>query len=72
MTQFTRDDRNDDNIEDDEVIGEYEVFIQKVRPLGASYLRSISQEEKRLFHWYILSNVDEIAEYQRYKFLYVF
>ena len=45
-TQFTRDDRNDDSIEEDEVIGEYEVFIQKVRPLGASRLRSLSQEEK--------------------------
>ena len=35
-TQFTRDDRNDDSIKEEKVIGEYEVFIQKVRPLGAS------------------------------------
>ena len=71
-TQFTRDDRNDNSIEEDEFIGEYEVFVRKVRPLGASCLRSLSQEEKRLFHWYILSHVDEIAENQRYKFLYIF
>ena len=52
-------------------IDEFEVFVQKVRPLGVSRLRSISQEEKQLFHWYILGNVDEIAEYRKYAFLYL-
>ena len=49
-TWFTRDEQNDDNNPNDEVMGEFEVFIQKVRPLGASSVRSLSQEEKRLFH----------------------
>ncbi|KAA0038420.1 RNA-binding protein 2-like isoform X1 [Cucumis melo var. makuwa] len=35
-TRFTRDERNDDSILDDEVIYEFEVFPQKVRPLGES------------------------------------
>ncbi|KAA0066961.1 uncharacterized protein E5676_scaffold595G00660 [Cucumis melo var. makuwa] len=46
-TQFSRDERNDDSIVEDEIVGEFEVFIQKVRPLGAKSSRSLSQEEKR-------------------------
>ncbi|TYK21379.1 hypothetical protein E5676_scaffold609G00240 [Cucumis melo var. makuwa] len=52
-TRFTRDERNNDTIVEDEVIGDFEIFKQKVRPLGASSVRAISQEEKRLFHWFI-------------------
>ena len=37
-TQFTRDEQNDDFIPDDEVIGEFKIFKQKVQPLGASSL----------------------------------
>ena len=33
-TRFTRDEQNDGNIPDDEVIGEFKVYVQKVRPLG--------------------------------------
>ncbi|TYJ97142.1 CACTA en-spm transposon protein [Cucumis melo var. makuwa] len=33
-TQFTRDKRNDDTIVKDEIIGDFEIFKQKVRPLG--------------------------------------
>ncbi|KAA0053772.1 uncharacterized protein E6C27_scaffold135G001570 [Cucumis melo var. makuwa] len=62
-TRFTRDERNDDTIVENEVIGDFEIFKQKVRPLGASSVRAISEEEKRLFHWYILNNADEISEY---------
>ncbi|KAA0047908.1 gamma-aminobutyrate transaminase POP2 [Cucumis melo var. makuwa] len=47
----------------DEIVGEFEVFMHKVRPLGATSSRSLSQEEKRQTHWCILSNVDEIVEY---------
>ncbi|TYK04755.1 uncharacterized protein E5676_scaffold68G00570 [Cucumis melo var. makuwa] len=32
-TRFTRDERNDDTIVDNEVIGDFEIFKQKVRPL---------------------------------------
>ena len=64
-TRFTKDEQNDDTILDDEVIGEVENFEQKVRPSGASSLRTLSQEEKRLFHWYIFNNVDEILEYRK-------
>ncbi|TYK26074.1 uncharacterized protein E5676_scaffold1185G00310 [Cucumis melo var. makuwa] len=39
-TRFTRDERNDDTIVEDE-------------------------EEKRLLHWYILNNADEISEYRK-------
>ena len=63
-TRFTRDERNDDTISEDEVIDEFEIFKQKVRSLGVSSLRTLSQEEKR-FHWYILNNVDEILEYRK-------
>ncbi|KAA0065620.1 hypothetical protein E6C27_scaffold90G00700 [Cucumis melo var. makuwa] len=63
--RFTRDKRNDDTILEDEVIGEFEFFKQKVRPLGASSLRTLSEEEKCLFHWYILNNVEEILEYRK-------
>ncbi|KAA0041912.1 CACTA en-spm transposon protein [Cucumis melo var. makuwa] len=42
-----------------------ESLKQKVRSLGVSSLRTLSQEEKR-FHWYILNNVDEILEYRKY------
>ena len=70
-TRFRRDDWNDDSIEEDEVIGEFKVFVQNVRPLGASRLRSISQEKKQFFYWYILNNVDEIEKYQKYAFLYL-
>ena len=62
-TQFTRDEQNDDNIPDDEVIGEFKIFKQIIRSLSASSLQTPSQEEKRLFHRYILNNVDEILEY---------
>ncbi|TYK03698.1 CACTA en-spm transposon protein [Cucumis melo var. makuwa] len=65
-TRFTRDERNDDTILDDEVIGEVENFEQKVRPSGMSSLRTLSREEKRLFHWYIFNNVDEILEFRKY------
>ncbi|KAL0549092.1 hypothetical protein IC582_013572 [Cucumis melo] len=64
-TRFTRDERNDDTIVENEVIGDFEIFKQKVRPLGASSVRAISEEEKRLFHWYILNNADEISEYRK-------
>ena len=64
-TRLTRDERNDDTIVEDLVIGHFEIFKQKVRPLGASSVRAISQEEKRLFNWYILNNVDEISEYRK-------
>ncbi|TYJ97044.1 uncharacterized protein E5676_scaffold506G001100 [Cucumis melo var. makuwa] len=45
-TRFTRDERHDDTIVEDEVIGDFEIFKQKVRPLGAPKVRAISQEEK--------------------------
>ncbi|TYK02183.1 uncharacterized protein E5676_scaffold388G00830 [Cucumis melo var. makuwa] len=45
------------------IVGEFEVFMHKVRPLGATSSKSLSQEEKRQTHWCILSNVDEIVEY---------
>ncbi|KAA0046654.1 uncharacterized protein E6C27_scaffold427G00170 [Cucumis melo var. makuwa] len=32
-TRFTRDERNDDTIVENEVIGDFEIFKQKVRPL---------------------------------------
>ena len=49
-TRFTRDERNDDSIPNDEVIGEFNFFMQEVRPLGASSVRTLSREEKHLFH----------------------
>ena len=64
-TRFIRDERNDDIIVEDEVIGEFEIFKQNVRPLGASSLCTISQEEKCLFHWYILKYVNKISEYRK-------
>ena len=45
-TRFSRDKRNDDSFPNDEVVGEFE----KVRSLGATSSRSISQEEKRQIH----------------------
>ena len=50
-TRYNKDERIDDSIPDDEVIGEFKVFVQKVRPLGASSLQTLLQEEKRLAHW---------------------
>ncbi|KAA0040910.1 uncharacterized protein E6C27_scaffold125G00200 [Cucumis melo var. makuwa] len=41
----------------------------KVRPLGATSIRSLSQEKKRQIHWYILNNVDKIVEYRKYETL---
>ena len=64
-TRFTKEERNDDSIMNDKVVGEFEVFIQKVRSLGVSSIRPLSQEEKHLFHWYILNNVGEISEYRK-------
>ena len=64
-TWFTRDEWNDDTILEDEVIGEFKIFKQKVWPLSASSLRTLSQEEKRFFYWYILNNVDKISEYHK-------
>ncbi|TYK31654.1 CACTA en-spm transposon protein [Cucumis melo var. makuwa] len=64
-TRFTRDERNNDTILDDILIGEFEIFKQKVQPLGASHLHTLEHKEKRLFHWYILNNVDEISEYRK-------
>ena len=43
-SQFNIDERNDDNILDDEVMCEFKVFIQKVRPLGVSNVLTLSQE----------------------------
>ncbi|KAA0031739.1 uncharacterized protein E5676_scaffold128G00030 [Cucumis melo var. makuwa] len=63
-TQFARDERNDDTIVENEIIDDIEIFKQKVQPLGASSVYTISQEEKQLFHWYIPNNVDEISEYR--------
>ncbi|KAA0065615.1 wall-associated receptor kinase-like 10 [Cucumis melo var. makuwa] len=37
-TRFTRDERNDDTIPEDEVIGEFEIFKQKVRPLVKTFI----------------------------------
>ncbi|KAA0033109.1 putative transposase [Cucumis melo var. makuwa] len=50
-TRFTRDERNDDSIVEDEIIGDFEIFKQKVQLLDTSSVRAISQEKKRLFHW---------------------
>ena len=36
-----RDEWNDDNISDDEVIGEFKNFKQKVKPLGASSVQTL-------------------------------
>ena len=46
-TQFSWDERNDDSIPKDEIVGEFEVFLQKIQPLGTTSSRSLSQEEKR-------------------------
>ena len=48
-TRFTRDEQNDDTISDDEVIDEFKIFKQNVRPLGVSSLQTLSLEEKRSF-----------------------
>ena len=64
-TRFTRDERNDDTTPKDKLIGEFEIFKQKVRPLGASSLQTLSQKEKHLFHCYIFKNVNEISEYHK-------
>ena len=47
-TRFTRYERNEDSILDDKMIGEFKIFKEKVRPLGASSLQTLSQDEKRL------------------------
>ena len=39
--RFTRDEWNGDNIPDNEVIGEFEIFIQKVQPLEASSVQTL-------------------------------
>ena len=64
-TRFTRDERNDDSILDDEMIDEFEVFMHKVWPLRASSVQTLSKEEKDFFHWYILKNIDEKLEYRK-------
>ena len=46
-TRFSRDERNDDSILEDEIVGEFEEFMHKVQPLGAGSSRYLSQEEKR-------------------------
>ncbi|KAA0036733.1 uncharacterized protein E6C27_scaffold20G00050 [Cucumis melo var. makuwa] len=61
-TRFTRDERNDDTIVENKVIDDFEIFKQKVQSLGASSVRAILEEEKQLFHRYILNNADEISE----------
>ncbi|KAA0038313.1 cytochrome P450 CYP82D47-like [Cucumis melo var. makuwa] len=50
-TQFRRDEQNDDTIPEDDVISEFEISKQKVRPLSAFSLCTLSYEEKRLFYW---------------------
>ena len=60
---FSRDEWNHDGISKDKIVGEFEMFMLKVRPLGATSSRSLSQEEKYQIHWYILNTVDEIVEY---------
>ena len=65
-TRFSRDKQNDDSILKDEVVSESEVFMQKVRPLDVTSSQSLSLEEKCQTHWYILNNIDEIAEYRKY------
>ena len=46
-TRFSQDERNDDSIAKDKVIAEFEVFMQRVRPLGTTSSRPLSKEEKR-------------------------
>ncbi|KAA0043214.1 CACTA en-spm transposon protein [Cucumis melo var. makuwa] len=61
-TRFTRDERNNKTIPEDEVIGEFEIFKQKIHSLGVSSLRTLSKEEKCLFYWYMLNNVIELCK----------
>ena len=49
-TRSNRDGQNDDNILDYEVFGEFEVFRQRVRPLGPSTLQNLSPKEKQQAH----------------------
>ena len=40
-TRFSQEERKDDSIPKDEIVGEFEVFMQKVRPLGVASSRSL-------------------------------
>ena len=64
-TRLNRDERNDDRIIDTDLYGEFEVFIQSARPIRASTLRTLSADEKRIAHWYILNDCPQLEPYRR-------
>ncbi|KAA0046599.1 uncharacterized protein E6C27_scaffold114G001400 [Cucumis melo var. makuwa] len=57
-TQFTRDEQNDDFIPDDEVIGEFKIFKQKVQPL----VDYVENEQLNVLEIVVDQRVDEHVE----------
>ncbi|KAA0056379.1 hypothetical protein E6C27_scaffold186G001230 [Cucumis melo var. makuwa] len=64
-TRFNRNPRNDDSMNRQLGCGDFDVFKQNVRPMRGSVVRTLSEDEKRLCHWYVLNNCCQIESYRR-------
>ncbi|XP_050941518.1 uncharacterized protein LOC127149700 [Cucumis melo] len=64
-TRFNRNPRNDDSMNRQLGCGDFDVFKQNVRPMGGSVVRTLSEDEKRMCHWYVLNNCCQIESYRR-------
>ena len=58
-TQFNREERNL-GIEQN---GGLSIFSQKFRPLGAGKYVELTHEKRKMGHWYILNNCEEVDLY---------
>lgn len=66
-TQFSRDERNDDSVPEDKVVGQLEVFVKMVQPLGARVHNLYHKQRNTRYISTILNNVDEITQYCKYR-----
>ena len=64
-TRFNRNPWNDDSMNRQQGCGDFDVFKQNVRPMKGSVVRTLSEDEKRMCHWYVLNNCCQIESYRR-------
>lgn len=59
-TKFNRAERNYDGEAEDDG---FDVFSQKVRPFGAFTYDFLSEKEREMTHWYVLTNCEKVEPY---------
>ena len=66
-TRFNRGDRNNDDIDDEEINNcGLSIFSQHIRWLDGALFRQLTPDELEKSNWYILNNCDEVEPCLQY------